>query len=329
MALDPTKKRLSVEVEPPVLYNKEESTQDFIEKIIELCEFCDFISITNRHSFHMATLTAVKKAISTMKQLSVKNIEMLMHLTTRLNAIETYKLLQDAKEVGVKYFLPLLGDPRGPEVPTHFRNSLDLLRLVSYLITGNNEYSQQIRHLKSLVEYLPPPMVNHDFHLGTVVDVNPYRVVNGKEIFIREKELSLLPLKLNAGAEYFITQALFSADHYFDFIDHLDQPLAIGVGLIPARLFLPERIGVPLPPETKRRLKGATDTNELKDIGNRITAEVCSDLQERGAKWIHIYSFGSIDNVYEILGEKSEFLTRKTDFLKRRQQMNVIFSRSL
>ena len=329
MALDPLTKRLSVEIEPPTLYDKEASIHDFITKITELCELCDFISITNRHSFHMATLTAIKKAISTMKHLSVTNREMLMHLTTRLNAIETYKLLQDAKEVGVKYLLPLLGDPRGPDVSTHFRTSLDLLRFTSYLATGNKDYTLQIKHLKDLVEYLPPPMPNHGFRIGTVVDVNPYRVVNGKEVFIRTKELDLVSLKLSAGAEYFITQALFSADHYFDFIDHLDQPLAIGAGLIPARLFLPERIGVPLPTEIKKRLKGATDTNEIQNIGNKITAEICADLQGRGAKWIHIYSFGSINNVYQILGDKSDFITRRSDLLKRRQQTNVIFSLSL
>ena len=98
--------QLSVELEPPELYNPEWPLQSlvniFLKKIIELADFVDWISITNRHIYNMSSLTACNKALKELKKAN-KDIKLAMHLTTRQNVIDTFKHLLDIQEVGLHY----------------------------------------------------------------------------------------------------------------------------------------------------------------------------------------------------------------------------------
>lgn len=329
-----------MELEPPELYHPEKSKDSlvniFLKKIGELTEFVDWISITNRHIYNMSSLTASNKALKVLKQAN-KDVKLAMHLTTRLNVIDTYKQLLDAQEAGIKYLMPLLGDPRGPKAPGYFENSLDLLRFASYITTGNKKFIDQLGHRFHELfidsnDTLPQRNNFKDnfFNLGTVLDPNPIRVIQGKNIPIRETELKVFPRKISAGANYFMTQAIFSADHYFSFIDEAGKPsIPIGIGLIPTRLGLQERIGVPIPKEYTTRLKELHHDKKAQLLeGNVITHEILNDLIYRGsANWIHIYSFGSLDNVYEILGP--EYVEYSKRLKKDQERTNSIFLRSI
>ena len=144
--------------------------------------------------------------------------------------------------------------------------------------------------------------------------------------------MRVFPKKIKAGAKYFMTQAIFSADHFFNFLDELGGTTKpIGVGLIPARLGLSERIGVPIPKEYVTRLRQLHHDKkaQIKE-GNLITQEVLKDLVYNGLKkanWIHIYSFGSLENVYEILGP--EFIEYSLQLKKNQERTNSIFLRSV
>jgi 5,10-methylenetetrahydrofolate reductase len=333
-----------VELEPPELYHPEWPLQSlvniFLKKIIDLAEFVDWISLTNRHIYNMSSLTACNKALKVLKQANKQQVKVAMHLTTRQNVIDTFKQLQDIQEVGLKYLMPLLGDPRGPKSPGYFENSLDLLRFVSYVSSGKEEYLDQIGKRKHDLfidsNDIIPQRANFKenfFHMGTVLDPNPVRVIHGRNIPIRESEVKLFPKKISAGATYFMSQAIFSADYYFQFFDEIgNTEIPIGIGLIPTRLGLQERLGVPIPQEHINRLKGLYHDKkaQLKE-GNVITHEILDDLLYRGGSksvnWIHIYSFGSLDNVYEILGE--EFVNYSKSLKKNQERTNSIFLRSL
>ena len=212
-----------MELEPPELYHPEKSKESlvniFLKKIAELSEFVDWISITNRHIYNMSSLTASNKALKVLKQVN-KNVKLAMHLTTRQNVIDTYKQLLDIQEVGLHYLMPLLGDPRGPKAPGYFDNSLDLLRFASYISSGNKNYLDQIGHrvhdlFVDTQDIIPERgnFIDDFFHLGTVFDPNPIRILQGRSFPIRESELKIFPKKVNAGASYFMTQAIFSADN--------------------------------------------------------------------------------------------------------------------
>lgn len=335
--------QLSVELEPPELYHPEWPLQSlvniFLKKVSELSEISEWISITNRHIYNMSSLTACNKALKVLKQANKLDVNLAMHLTTRLNVIDTYKQLLDAQEAGLKYLMPLLGDPRGPKAPGYFENSLDLLRFVSYVTTGDKKYLDQLGsrfHDLFIDSNDVVPQRNNFrdnfFNLGTVFDPNPVRVLQGKHISIRASELKVFPKKIKAGAKYFMTQAIFSADNYFNFVDELGgvhKP--VGVGLIPARLGLQERIGVPIPKEYLTRLRQLHHDKkaQIKE-GNNITQEVLQDLVYNGSRkenWIHIYSFGSLENVYEILGP--EYVDYALKLKKNQERTNSIFLRSV
>lgn len=329
-----------MELEPPELYHPEWPLQSltniFLKKIAELAEFVDWISITNRHIYNMSSLTASNKALKVLKQVN-KNVKLAMHLTTRQNVIDTYKQLLDIQEVGLHYLMPLLGDPRGPKAPGYFENSLDLLRFTSYITSGKKEYLDQIgSRIHDLFidsqDIVPERgnFVDNFFQLGTVFDPNPVRILQGRSIPIRESELKIFPKKIKAGATYFMTQAIFSADYYLSFIDELGKPdIPIGIGLIPTRLGLQERIGVPIPKEYITRLRELHHDKKAQiQEGNIITREVLNDLIYRGApEWIHIYSFGSLENVYEILGP--DYIEYSKKLKKEQERTNSIFMRSL
>jgi 5,10-methylenetetrahydrofolate reductase len=335
--------QLSVELEPPSLYHPSYTLETlvdlFLEKILELANFTDWISITNRHTYHMSSMTAVKKAISLLRKNSNTNVNMAMHLTTRHDERTTYKQVLDSQAMGLRYLMPLLGDPRGPKnVPSYFSNAIDLLRYVSYLATGDETKLQQMgkRFEKLVVGKAKAPdrtsIKENFFEIGTVLDPNPIRVLGGYDIPIREKEKIVYPKKINAGATYFMTQAIFEAEDYFTFLDELNNPKdPIGIGLIPARLGLTERIGVPMPKEQYKRLTNLQHDRkaQLKE-GNQITHEIFNDLRYRGGKnvnWIHIYSFGSLNNVYEIIGEELQVLSESIQ--RRKKRTSSIFLRSL
>ena len=101
------------------------------------------------------------------------------------------------------------------------------------------------------------------------------------------------------------------------------------MGLIPTRLGLQERIGVPIPKEYITRLKELHHDKKAQLLeGNAITREVLNDLVYRGSlKWVHIYSFGSLDNVYEILGP--EYVEYSKKIKKDLERTNSIFLRSI
>lgn len=340
-----TQYQLSVELEPPELYHPEKTSkalvQSFLDKIAELSNFTDWISITNRHIYNMGSLTASKKALKTLRQANKTNVNLAMHLTTRQNVIDTYKQLLDIQEIGLSYLMPLLGDPRGPKLPGYFENSLDILRYTSYLASGDESYLDQMgKRLHRLLsisrekfDHLRQNFKDNCFKLGSVLDPNPVRLVNGKPVPIRHKELSLYPKKVKGGANYFMTQAIFSANYYFDFIDELDSKdkRPIGIGLIPTRLGLSERIGVPIEKQYIKRLTGIKDVKTRIQVGNSITHEILQDLLYRGSsskdvKWIHIYSFGSLNNVYEILGDE---LDKHVLDVPEIESRNSIFLRSI
>ena len=329
-----------MELEPPELYHPEWPLQSlvniFLKKIAELAEFVDLISITNRHIYNMSSLTASNKALKVLKQVN-KNVKLAMHLTTRQNVIDTYKQLLDIQEVGLHYLMPLLGDPRGPKAPGYFDNSLDLLRFTSYITTGNKDFLDQIGSRKHDLfidsqDIIPERtnFIDNFFSLGTVLDPNPVRILQGKKIPIRKSEINLFPKKIKAGATYFMTQAIFSADYYLSFIDEVGKPnIPIGIGLIPTRLGLQERIGAPIPKEYLTRLKELHHDKKAQIMeGNIITHEILSDLLYRGSPgWIHIYSFGSLENVYEILGP--DYIEYSKKIKKDQERTNSIFMRSI
>ncbi len=297
------KYHLSVEIEPPkgsvsFIINR----NLLIEKEIRhYANRVDCISITNRSVWGLSPVTTAKKALNLIRKFFSKPADVVLHLTTRSSIHDTYKQVLDAHFIGLSHLLPILGDPRGPQTDGFFANGLELLGFISYLSKGKIEFLSERFEKEWELGQLPEPIPNAKFVVGTVLDPNPHVFVNGVRKEIRKKQLTLTRKKLFRGAEFFISQAIFDADYYFSFLDELDQNIQLAAGVMPARLNLIKRFGLPISQKYEKLLKSQTSRESELAMGNKIAAQVYRDLRERGCQWIHVYSLGNPSNFDEIV----------------------------
>jgi 5,10-methylenetetrahydrofolate reductase len=298
---------ISVELEPPKgIYDITQERLESIER--ELDEYSnkvDLVSITNRPVFGLSAITMAKRVQNYLHKISENSPRVSVHLTTRLSHFDLFRAVLDAHRMGLTDILPLLGDPRGPNDVNYFESGLDILGFISYLKSGNKAFlSRKYRQLLDKGQ-LVNPISNASFAIGSVVDVNPCKIISNKEIPIQNKQIKLARLKEKNGAEYLISQGIYDAKYYFDFIDKAELQIPVIPGIIPARLRLINLFGLPIDSLNKSRLRAAFTTKEEYEIGNQIGAKVFNDLIEGGCKQIHIYSLGNYNNFNEIINSSS------------------------
>ncbi len=295
--------KLSVELEPPAgaytyTEEREASIEDEIAKYIGRVEM---ISITNRPVFGLSAITMAKRVhrlVNKHKQTRVS-----LHLTTRLSHHDMFRNVLDAHRIGLTDLLPILGDPRGPKDFNYFKNGFDILGFISYLKTGRVEFlTSRFREMLKLGR-LVKPIENAKFNIGSVVDLNPVKFIDdGKKVNIRDQQILYAQKKERSGAEYLISQGIFEAQDYFDFVDAANLSIPIIVGLLPARSRLIELFGLPISPLKKQTLRAQLTSRDEAIVGNQMTREVFDHLEQGGCKQVHIYSIGNPNNFLEITG---------------------------
>ena len=117
-----------------------------------------------------------------------------------------------------------------------------------------------------------------------------------------DKQIKYARKKEELGAEYLISQAIYDADYYFDFLEKADLSIPILAGIMPARLRLINAFGLPISHLKKQELRAQFTTDEEKSKGNKIAAKVYQDLIDRGCDKIHIYSIGKTRNFEDVTG---------------------------
>ncbi len=299
-----SERQLSVEIEPPKGSVSFIINRDLLieKEIRHYADRVNSISITNRTVWGLSPVTTAKKALNLIHKLFSKPADVILHLTTRSSIHDTYKQVLDAHFIGITHLLPILGDPRGPKTEGFFSNGLEILGFISYLARGNVEHLSERFQKEWENERLPEPIPHSKFVVGTVLDPNPYIVIKNKKKEIRKRQLTLTRKKVACGAEFFISQAIFNADHYFSFLDELDENIQLAAGVMPARLSLIKRFGIPIDQKYEELLRSQVSKKDEMVVGNKIAAQVHADLRERGCKWIHVYSLGNPANFDAIVG---------------------------
>lgn len=125
-----------------------------------------------------------------------------------------------------------------------------------------------------------------------------------------EKEIAHYQNKLNAGAEFAITQPVFSAEHLFRFLDRLDsldRQIPVIAGLWPftsyknAQFMANEVPGVVVPEHVLKRMEKTTTREEGRAEGVRITQEIRDAIAGRVAGFQVSAPFGNVDMALEVL----------------------------
>jgi methylenetetrahydrofolate reductase (NADPH) len=192
--------------------------------------------------------------------------------------------------------LVLRGDPiksEGqfrPESGGH-RFAIDLLHQVKQLNKG---------------DYLDEEMVNMaptDFCIG--VAGYPEKHFEAPN---RNADLRYLKMKVDAGAEYVVTQLFYDNKHYFDYVNKCRQegitvPIIPGLKPITSKKqlsIIPHFFHIDLPEELVELVEKAKNDEEVKEIGIDWCIKQSRELKEAGAPVLHYYTMGKSESTKRI-----------------------------
>lgn len=127
-----------------------------------------------------------------------------------------------------------------------------------------------------------------------------------------ETDIENLKRKVDAGADYIITQMFFDNKVFYRFVD-LCRKAGINVPIIPglkplstARqvALLPQSFSLDIPKELTEAIAQAGDDKEaVYRIGTQWCAAQCKDLIAHGVPAVHFYTMGKARNITEIMRE--------------------------
>ena len=161
----------------------------------------------------------------------------------------------------------------------------------------------------------------NDFNRGVFVDGSPVKVTNTpfsygvacypekhEESPNMEQDIYWLKKKVEAGAEYAVTQLFYDNRKYFEFVQKVREAginIPIIPGLKPLRkksqlTVIPKTFKVDIPDElVQEALKCETD-EATEALGTEWCIQQCKELIAHGVPSIHFYSVGAVDSIKQV-----------------------------
>jgi methylenetetrahydrofolate reductase (NADPH) len=200
-------------------------------------------------------------------------IEAMAHLSLVGEPVDGLRaILDEIQAAGIENVLALRGDPP----------------------RGETEWTPHPDGLHYSVELIEMIKSDYDFCIGAACfpEVHP-------EATSPEEDLHYLKRKVDAGADFLITQLFFDNRHYFDFIEKargagIDVPIIPGI--FPVTNFgqikrITEMCGAVFPAPLERELsEREADADAVAGLGVAYATLQCADLLARGAPGIHFYT---------------------------------------
>lgn len=200
------------------------------------------------------------------------------------------QVLIEAQKLGIKNILALRGDPPGG--------------------TGDFEATEGgFRYSKDLVGFLRS---NYDFSIG--VAGFPEGHIACKEG--REVDWDRLKEKVDAGADFIITQLFFNNDDFFRFRDYLVKKTGMTKPIIPGILPVlstnqikkfTELCGASIPGDMMNRLNELSDDNAAAtEFGIEHAVKQCEGLLDAGAPGLHFYCLNKAYSTSRVVNALSQ-----------------------
>ena len=203
-------------------------------------------------------------------------IETMAHVTcVGASRDEIAAVLDEVAEVGVQNVLALRGDPPRGEVS--FTPHPDGFRYASELVAFIRSQPQRWRFCLGAAAYPEGHVETRDLAL----------------------DLRHLKAKVEAGADFLVTQLFFDNAHYFSFVE---RARAVGIGLPIVPGIMPftnveqvERFTAMCGASIPRKLRAAMevrreDGDAARELGVAYATLQCADLLRRGAPGVHFYT---------------------------------------
>ncbi len=123
-----------------------------------------------------------------------------------------------------------------------------------------------------------------------------------------EHDIEKLKVKVDAGAEYVVTQMFFNNSKFFEFVEKcreqgISVPIIPGLKPIATRSqlsVLPHRFHVDMPQELICEVEKCKDNAEVRQVGVEWCIAQSKELISRGVPVLHYYSMGKSSNIQKI-----------------------------
>ena len=298
---------LSFEILPPL---KGKSIQSLYEGIDPLMEFNPaYINVT----YHREEYVYKKREKGYLEKVSIKKrpgtvgicaaimnkyqVEAVPHLICGgFSKEETENALIDLNFLGINNVLALRGDPIKTEanfIPEEDGNNyaIDLVKQIGGLNSG--------RYNDEDMKNATPT----EFCIG--VAGYPEKHFEAPNI---ETDLAHLKKKIDAGAEYIITQLFYDNSKYIEYVK-LCRDYGIKVPIIPGMKPLTKKnqikavtkfFHVSIPFELSKALESCKNDEEVAKVGIEWTAQQCKELLQEDVPGLHFYTMGKSIAVRQI-----------------------------
>ena len=208
------------------------------------------------------------------------------HLTcVNSTKVQLAEVIEDARRRGIQNILALRGDPPGgvgPWTPTE----------------GGFTYSSE------LVAFLK---AYGEFSIGTA----GFPEGHIAQTLGREVDWGYLRDKIDAGADFVLTQLFFDNEDFYRFVEYLTKKLGVSVPLIPGILPVlsskqtkkfTEMCGARLPEAFTGRLDELGDDDEaVTQFGIEYATRQCEDLLKFGVPGLHFYTLNKARSSVAVL----------------------------
>lgn len=303
----------SFEILPPL---KGKSIESIYESIDPLVEFNpSFINVT----YHREEYVYRKREGGYLEKVSVRKrpgtvgicaaimykykIDTVPHLICGgFTKEETENALIDLQFLGIDNLLALRGDAVKTEntfIPEPGGNeyALDLVKQIVALNKGKYLYEEENNEITNK-------------NGGICVGVAGYPEKHFECPNFRT-DLKYLKAKIDAGAEYIVTQLFYDNEKYFNFIK-LCRDGGITVPIIPGMKpistkkqlnALPKFFHIEIPEKLADAIEKCSDDNQVKEVGIEWGIAQSKELIKSGAPCIHFYTMGKSESVRRIAKE--------------------------
>ncbi len=212
---------------------------------------------------------------------------------------ETEDALIDLAFLGIDNVLALRGDPRNmepkfiPETNGH-KYAVDLVHQLQHMNVG--QYLDQ-----NLANAAPT-----EFCIG--VAGYPEKHFEAPNF---DTDLQYLKKKVDAGADYIVTQMFFDNAKYFNFVDKcraagIDVPIIPGLKPVTRKYQLssiPRMFYIDFPEDFVKEMEKTKNTKESQQVGVEWCIAQSKELAAKGAPILHYYTMGDTDTMLKILKE--------------------------
>ena len=230
------------------------------------------------------------------------DVDVVPHLICGGNTIEEIESrLDNLAFLGINNILALRGDSMTGE--KRFTPTPGGYRYASELVEGIRNYQGSSTYRRS------KGLDTDDRYFCIGVGAYPEKHFEAPNI---ETDIANLKKKVDAGADYIITQMFFDNNIYYNFVAKC-RAAGITVPIIPGLKplstvrqigTLPESFSLDIPLELTEAMKSAGDDRKAAyRIGTEWCTMQCKDLIAHGVPAVHFYTMGKSENIVSILQE--------------------------